>query len=45
MAVGGPGEHQRVESAIAEQLATGGSEAIVRSSAGALVEGLREVGG
>lgn len=38
--VGGPGEHQRVESAIAEQLATGGSTAIVRSSAGALVEGL-----
>lgn len=38
---GGPGEHQRVESAVAEQLATGGSEALVRSSAGALVEGLR----
>jgi maleate isomerase len=42
--VGGPGEHQRVESAVAEQLATGGSEAIVRSSAGALVEGLRALG-
>lgn len=41
LAVGGPGEHQRVESAIAEQLATGGSAAMVRSSAGALVEGLR----
>ncbi|WP_067888941.1 maleate cis-trans isomerase family protein [Nocardia vaccinii] len=39
--VGGPGEHQRVESAVAEQLATGGSPALVRSSAGALVEGLR----
>ena len=37
---GGPGEHQRVESAVAEQLATGGSEAVVRSSAGALVEAL-----
>jgi maleate isomerase len=39
--VGGPGEHRRVESAVAEQLATGGSEARVRSSAGALVEALR----
>ncbi|MGH3282955.1 MAG: Asp/Glu racemase, partial [Trebonia sp.] len=29
--VGGPGEHQRVESGIAEQLATGGSEAVIRS--------------
>jgi maleate isomerase len=38
---GGPGEHQRAESAIAEQLAAGGSQAVVRSSAGALVEGLR----
>ena len=38
---GGPGEHQRVESAVAEQLAAGGSDAVVRSSAGALVEGLR----
>ncbi|OZD01229.1 maleate cis-trans isomerase [Rhodococcus sp. 06-235-1A] len=36
-----PGEHQRVEGLIAEQLATGGSDAAVRSSAGALVEGLR----
>lgn len=42
--VGGSGEHQRVESAVAEQLATGGSQAIVRSSAGALVEGLRALG-
>ena len=39
--VGGPDEHRRVESAVAEQLATGGSEALVRSSAGALVEGLQ----
>ncbi|WP_032404843.1 maleate cis-trans isomerase family protein [Rhodococcoides fascians] len=39
--VAGPGEHQRVEGLIAEQLATGGSDAAVRSSAGALVEGLR----
>jgi maleate isomerase len=38
---GGPGEHNRVESAVAEQLATGGSEALVRSSAGALVEALQ----
>src|SRR4051794_39974647 len=41
---GGPGEHQRVESAVAEQLATGGSQARVRSSAGALVEALRTLG-
>lgn len=40
----GPGEHQRVESLVAEQLATGGSEAKVRSSAGALVEGVRALG-
>ncbi|GAA1459090.1 maleate cis-trans isomerase [Williamsia maris] len=40
----GPGEHQRVEGLIAEQLATGGSDAAVRSSAGALVEGLRALG-
>lgn len=39
--VAGPGEHRRVEGLIAEQLATGGSDAAVRSSAGALVEGLR----
>lgn len=37
---GGPDEHRRVEGLIAEQLATGSSEAKVRSSAGALVEGL-----
>lgn len=37
----GPGEHQRVESLVAEQLATGGSDTKVRSSAGALIEGLR----
>ncbi|AYJ48808.1 maleate cis-trans isomerase family protein [Rhodococcus sp. P1Y] len=40
----GPGEHQRVEGLVAEQLATGGSDAAVRSSAGALVEGLRALG-
>lgn len=40
----GPGEHQRVEGLVAEQLATGGSEARVRSSAGALVEGLEALG-
>jgi maleate isomerase len=40
----GPGEHQRVEALVAEQLATGGSEAKVRSSAGALVEGVRALG-
>lgn len=39
--VGGAGEHQRVEGAVAEQLATGGSPALIRSSAGALVEALR----
>ncbi len=43
MAVG-PGEHARVESAIAEQLATGGAEAKVRSSAGALIEALVDIG-
>ncbi|MFB7719081.1 maleate cis-trans isomerase [Nocardia sp. NPDC056100] len=37
----GPGEHQRVEGLVAEQLATGGSAAKVRSSAGALVEGIK----
>jgi maleate isomerase len=41
--VGGPGEHGRVESAVAEQLATGGSPALIRSSAGALVEALRAI--
>jgi len=40
----GLGEHTRVESLVAEQLATGGSEAKVRSSAGALVEGVRALG-
>jgi maleate isomerase len=38
--VGGADEHRRIESLVAEQLATGGSEALVRSSAGALVEAL-----
>lgn len=42
--VGGPGEHQRVESVVAEQLATGGSDAVIRSSAGALIEGLQALG-
>lgn len=37
---GGPGEHRRVEGLVAEQLAVGASAAKVRSSAGALVEGL-----
>jgi maleate isomerase len=41
--VGGPGEHHRVESVVAEQLATGGSAALIRSSAGALVEALKAV--
>jgi maleate isomerase len=41
--VGGPGEHRRVESAVAEQLAAGGSPALIRSSAGALVEALRAI--
>jgi maleate isomerase len=35
----GPGEHQRVEKAVAEQVDT-----VVRSSAGALVEGLQALG-
>lgn len=39
----GPGEHRRVEGLVAEQLATGRSEAKVRSSAGALVEGLAAI--
>ncbi|GAA2055393.1 maleate cis-trans isomerase family protein [Williamsia deligens] len=42
--VGGAGEHARVEGAIAEQLATGGSDAVIRSSAGALVEALTDLG-
>lgn len=40
----GPGEHQRVEGLIAEQLATGGSDTVIRSSAGALVEALEAAG-
>lgn len=39
----GPGEHRCVEGLVAEQLATGGSNAVVRSSAGALVEALRAI--
>jgi maleate isomerase len=42
--VGGAGEHRRIESLVAEQLAAGGSSALVRSSAGALVEGLHGLG-
>lgn len=42
--VGDAGEHLRVEGLIAEQLAEGGSPARVRSSAGALVEGLTALG-
>ncbi|BCJ50380.1 maleate isomerase [Actinoplanes sp. NBRC 14428] len=41
---GEPGEHRRAEGLIAEQLATGGSAARIRSSAGALVEALRALG-
>lgn len=37
---GEKGEHRRVEALIAEQLATGDSPALVRSSAGALIEAL-----
>ena len=40
----GHGEHQRVEGLVAEQLAASDSEALVRSSAGALVEGVRALG-
>lgn len=40
----GLGEHRRVESLVAEQLATGGSEAMVRSSAGALIEAVNALG-
>jgi maleate isomerase len=37
---GGHGEHHRVESLVAEQLAAGQSPSLVRSSAGALIEAL-----
>jgi maleate isomerase len=37
----GPGEHRNIEFAVAEQLATGGSDTKVLSSAGALVETLK----
>jgi maleate isomerase len=40
----GPGEHRRVELAVAEQLATGGSETLVLSSAGALLTALGDLG-
>jgi maleate isomerase len=42
--VGGPGEHRRIEALVAEQLATGASAALIRSSAGALVEALHGLG-
>lgn len=38
--VGGPGEHRRVEAAVAEQLSAGGANTAVLSSAGALTEAL-----
>jgi maleate isomerase len=40
----GPGEHRAVELAVAEQLAAGGSETKVLSSAGALVSALSDLG-
>ncbi|MEQ3551733.1 maleate cis-trans isomerase [Pseudonocardia nematodicida] len=40
----GPGEHTRVENAVVDQLAAAGSAPAVRSSAGALVEGLQALG-
>lgn len=42
--VGGPNAHRDVESAISEQLVTGGVDVAVTSSAGALVEGLDAIG-
>ena len=42
--VGGPNAHRDVESAISEQLVTGGADVAVASSAGALVEGLDAIG-
>lgn len=40
----GPGEHRQVEFSVAEQLATGGSDTKVLSSAGALVTALTDMG-
>lgn len=40
----GPGEHRQVERSVAEQLATGGSETKVLSSAGALVTAMTDMG-
>jgi len=40
----GPGEHRTVEHRVAEQLATGGSDTKVLSSAGALVTALTDLG-
>lgn len=42
--VAGPGEHRRVEGLVGEQLASGDSNALVRSSAGALMEALQASG-
>src|SRR5699024_1559778 len=41
--VGAPGEHRRVESAVAEQLSAGGASPAVLSSAGALIEALQAI--
>ena len=41
---GEPGEHRRVEQLVAEQLAAGQSRTKVRSSAGALIEALQQIG-
>jgi len=40
----GPGEHEKVEAAVGEQLAVRGSQMEIVTSAGALVEGVRELG-
>ncbi|WP_216361825.1 maleate cis-trans isomerase [Pseudonocardia sp. N23] len=40
----GPGEHRRTEQAVVEQLRAGGRDTAVRSSAGALVEGIAALG-
>ena len=39
----GPGEHARIEAAVAEQLAMGGSDAATLSSAGALITALTDL--
>ncbi|GAA4401509.1 maleate cis-trans isomerase family protein [Tsukamurella soli] len=40
----GLGEHERVEAAVSEQLSTGGADVAVLSSAGGLVQALRDTG-